>query len=114
VVIGIAGHTVAMPKPGVDVASLIITGSFSTLVNWLYAALLESSSHQATLGKMALGLKVTDLEGRRISFVRATGRHFAKILSGMVLFIGFIMVGFTRRKQGLHDMVAGTLVIRAL
>jgi len=114
VVIGIAGHTVAMPKPGVDVARLIITGSFSTLVNWLYAALLESSSHQATLGKMALGLKVTDLEGRRISFVRATGRHFAKILSGMVLFIGFIMVGFTRRKQGLHDMVAGTLVIRAL
>jgi uncharacterized RDD family membrane protein YckC len=114
VLLGIAGHAVAMPRPGVDAASLIITGSFSTLANWLYAALLESSSHQATLGKMALGLKVIDLAGHRISFARATGRHFAKLLSGLLLFVGFIMVGFTRSKQGLHDMVAGTLVIRAM
>ena len=114
IITGVAGHAVAMPKPGVDVASLILTGSFSTLVNWLYSALLESSSYQATLGKMALGLKVTDLQGHRISFARATGRHFAKILSGFVLFVGFIMVGFTRRKQGLHDMLAGTLVIRSM
>jgi uncharacterized RDD family membrane protein YckC len=61
-----------------------------------------------------LGLKVTDLEGRRISFARATGRHFAKILSGLMFFIGFIMAGFTQRKQALHDMIAGTLVVRAL
>jgi uncharacterized RDD family membrane protein YckC len=63
---------------------------------------------------MALGLKVTDLGGHRISFVRATGRHFAKILSGLLLCVGFIMVGFTRYKQGLHDMIAGTLVIRTM
>jgi uncharacterized RDD family membrane protein YckC len=59
---------------------------------------------------MIFGMKVTDLHGNRISFARATGRHFAKILSTMILFIGFIMVGFTERKQGLHDILAGTLV----
>ena len=81
--------------------------------SWLYEALMESSSYQATLGKMIFGMKVTDLFGNRISFARATGRHFAKILSGMILGIGFIMVGLTERKQGLHDMVAGTLVRRS-
>ncbi len=79
---------------------------------WLYEALMESSSYQATLGKMIFGMKVTDLSGNRISFARATGRHFAKILSGMILCIGFIMVGLTERKQGLHDLLAGTLVWR--
>jgi len=79
---------------------------------WLYEALMESSSYQATLGKMIFGMKVTDLYGNRISFARATGRHFAKILSGMILCIGFIMVGLTERKQGLHDLLAGTLVWR--
>jgi uncharacterized RDD family membrane protein YckC len=61
---------------------------------------------------MICGLKVTDLNGNRISFERATGRHFAKWLSGMVLGIGYLIVGFTERKQGLHDLVAGTLVRR--
>jgi uncharacterized RDD family membrane protein YckC len=82
------------------------------VINWLYFALLESSAWQATLGKKALGLEVTDLQGRRISFGRATGRFFAKILSTITLFIGFIMIGFTARKQGLHDIIAGTLVLR--
>ena len=81
--------------------------------SWLYEALMESSSYQATLGKMIFGMKVTDLYGNRISFARATGRHFAKILSGMILCIGFIMVGLTERKQGLHDLLAGTLVWRS-
>ena len=85
-----------------------------TVLNWLYYALLESSSWQATLGKKALGLEVTDLEGRRISFGRATGRFFAKIISALILWIGFIMAGFTEKKQALHDMIAGTLVIRKL
>jgi uncharacterized RDD family membrane protein YckC len=111
---GFAGHTVAMPDIGVQLVRLIITFAFSTLVNWIYEAALESSSYQATLGKMALGLKVTDLEGRRISFARATGRHFAKLLSGFILMIGFIMAGFTQRKQALHDMIAGTLVVRTM
>jgi uncharacterized RDD family membrane protein YckC len=111
---GLAGRAVTMPNVGVQLVSFVITFAFSTLVNWIYEAALESSSYQATLGKMALGLKVTDLEGRRISFARATGRHFAKILSGLMFFIGFIMAGFTQRKQALHDMIAGTLVVRAL
>jgi len=84
--------------------------AISIVVKWLYEALLTSSSRQATVGKMALGMKVTDLAGNRISFARATGRHFAKIVSGMILWIGFIMAGFTQRKQALHDFMAGTLV----
>ena len=82
------------------------------VASWLYEALMESSSYQATLGKMIFGMKVTDLAGNRIDFVRATGRHFGKFLSGLILCIGFIMVGVTERKQGLHDMLAGTLVRR--
>jgi len=78
---------------------------------WLYHALMESSKNQGTLGKMALGLRVTDLDGRRITFGRATGRYFAKILSHLTLWIGFIMAGFTSKKQALHDFVAGTLVL---
>jgi uncharacterized RDD family membrane protein YckC len=80
---------------------------------WLYFSLQESSPRQATLGKRALGIKVVDLEGRRVSFARATARYFSKILSGLICDIGFIMAGFTERKQGLHDMIASTLVVRA-
>jgi len=61
---------------------------------------------------MALSMKVTDLQGNRISFARATGRHFAKYISAMILLIGYIMAGFTERKQALHDMITGTLVRR--
>ena len=86
--------------------------SISSAIGWLYYALMESSAKQATVGKMALGIIVTDLEGRRIGFGKATGRHFAKILSALILGIGFLMVAFTQRKQGLHDILAGTLVVR--
>jgi uncharacterized RDD family membrane protein YckC len=96
--------------------SAILTNGFSNvisiLIGWLYSSLLESSSWQGTVGKKVLGLKVTDLDGDRISFGRATGRYFAQILSGMICFIGFIMVAFTEKKQGLHDIVAGTLVVK--
>jgi uncharacterized RDD family membrane protein YckC len=88
------------------------TNGFSIVAGWLYYSLCESSSWQATVGKKVLGLRVTDLDGQRISFLNATGRHFAKILSGLILGIGFIMVAFTERKQGLHDMVASTLVVK--
>lgn len=80
------------------------------LIPWLYYAGLEGTRNQATLGKMALRLVVTDMKGRRISFARATLRHFSKILSLLVLCIGFLMIGFTCRKQGLHDIIAGCLV----
>lgn len=83
------------------------------MVFWLYWALMESSPWQATFGKKVFGIRVIDLEGQRISFARATGRYFAKILSS-IFFIGFVMAGFTHAKQALHDMLAGTLVIRKL
>jgi len=84
------------------------------MLSWIYYASLESSAWQATLGKKILGLKVTDLAGNRISFGRASGRFFGKILSGMILGIGFLMAGFTERKQALHDILAGCLVLRQL
>ncbi|MGA7579367.1 MAG: RDD family protein [Desulfobaccales bacterium] len=82
------------------------------VVPWLYWALMESSSQQATLGKMALGLKVTDLEGEPISFGKATGRYFGKFVSELILYIGFMMAGWTAKKQALHDIMAGTLVVK--
>lgn len=84
-----------------------------TVGSILYFAVMDSSAKQGTLGKMALGLIVVDVNGNRISFLRALGRYFAKILSGAILLIGFIMVAFTERKQGLHDMICSTLVLKA-
>lgn len=78
---------------------------------WLYFALMESSRHQGTLGKMALGIKVTDIAGNRLSFGRASGRYFAKIISGMTMGIGYLIAAFTEKKQALHDMIAGCLVV---
>jgi len=80
------------------------------IMAWLYFAVMESSSWRGTLGKRALSIQVSDANGEQISFGKASGRFFAKILSGLILLIGFIMVAFTARKQGLHDMIAGTLV----
>jgi uncharacterized RDD family membrane protein YckC len=87
----------------------------SLLVTWLYHAMLESSQWQATVGKRMLGMVVTDTVGQRVSFGRATGRHFGKIITNMVpLFIGYIMAGFTEKKQALHDMLAGCFVLRRI
>lgn len=80
------------------------------VIIWLYFALQESSRQQATLGKRILGIYVTDIDGERISFGRATIRYFSKYLSSIFM-IGFIMAGITQRKQGLHDMIADTLVV---
>ena len=88
------------------------TNLLSLAIAWLYFALLESSERGATVGKMAMGLRVVSNEGKRISFMNATGRYFAKILSAMIFCIGFIMIAFTDRKRGLHDMIASTLVIK--
>ncbi len=84
----------------------------SVVAMWLYFAYFESSEKQATIGKQAVGLKVTDLNGNRVSFGKASGRFFGKYLSMIIIYIGFIMVAFTDKKQGLHDMVAGTLVYK--
>ena len=84
---------------------------FGMLIWWLYFACMESSKYQATLGKMALGIKVVDLNGNRVSFLRATGRHFSKIVSMMILGIGFLMIAFTKNKQGLHDKISNSFVV---
>lgn len=84
----------------------------SMLIGWLYFAMMESSNKQATVGKLALNLRVTDLNGNRISFAKATGRYFGKYLSAMIAMIGFLMAAFTKRKQALHDVLAETLVLK--
>lgn len=96
------------------IVSAICTAILMILAaSWLYYAAMESSSYQGTLGKMALGLIVTDLQGRRVTFGRASGRFFAKIITGLIPFaLGYIMAGFTEKKQALHDMIAGCLVLR--
>ena len=81
------------------------------VIAWLYFAICESSRWQATLGKMALGIRVTDLQGGRISFLRALGRYAGKFLSTAIILIGFVMAAFTARKQALHDLLANTLVV---
>lgn len=85
---------------------------FSAAVFWLYFAFSESSSKQATWGKQLFGLRVTDAYGQRLTFARATGRTFAKILSYLPCCIGFMMAGWTKQKRALHDMMAGTLVMK--
>jgi uncharacterized RDD family membrane protein YckC len=86
---------------------------FSISLDWLYSALMESSVFQATLGKLVLGIRVTNLSGQRITFGHASGRHFGKFLSAITLGIGYLMAGFTEQKQALHDLVASTLVIKS-
>jgi DNA phosphorothioation-dependent restriction protein DptG len=88
-----------------------VSGPVSTIIGWVYFAGMESSTRQATLGKQAMNIFVTDLNGQRLSFLRATGRYFAKFLSAIILLIGFFMAAFTARKQALHDMIASTLVL---
>jgi uncharacterized RDD family membrane protein YckC len=99
--------------PATLLALIFVLVAVFIVAIWLYFAWMESSETQGTLGKMALALIVTDAKGNRISFGRASGRFFAKIVTGMVpLFIGYIMAGFTEKKQALHDIIAGCLVKR--
>jgi uncharacterized RDD family membrane protein YckC len=122
--LGLVGLTAAARASDVDMESqgaglmiaLLSTYIISMLAvavaGWLYFALMESSTRGATLGKMALGLRVVDMNGIQIGFGRATGRYFGKLLSGAIFFIGYIMAGFTQQKQALHDIMAGCLVVR--
>ena len=81
--------------------------------SWLYCAFAESSSWRATVGKRVMGLQVITTAGAQVSFGRATERHFMKFLSLFCLTIGFLMSGWTRRRQALHDIPCDVLVIRA-
>jgi len=83
-----------------------------TPIFWLYYALMESSSNQGTLGKMAMGIIVVDFDGKPISFARASGKHFGRYISASIFLVGYVMAAFTKRKQALHDIMAETYVIR--
>ncbi len=106
---GDIGEIVAL----MGIALILAMIGIAIIGRWLYYALMESSSWQATLGKKALDLAVTDLEGRRITFGRASGRYFAKLITNLIpLAIGYILAGFTARKQAVHDLIANCLVVR--
>ena len=113
-----ASFTPAMAQnaPFVVPGHVHVQGGALSLVTLLltiaYFVLLESSRWQATVGKRVCRLRVTDLSGRRIGIGRALGRYLGKFVSALLLGIGFLMVGWTRRKQGLHDLMADTLVMR--
>ena len=101
-----AGTPIAALGPIVAAVGLLVI-----VVPWLYYAGFESSRGQATPGKVLMRLEVTDLEGNRISFGRATLRFFGKFISTLIIFIGFLMIGLTKKRQGLHDKIAGCLVL---
>ena len=101
------GLTAAAPRPNAFLPVIII----NNIIVWLYFAGMDSSKHQATVGKMALGIKVVDKNGARISFWRATGRNFAKILSVITFNFGYFMAGFTAYRQALHDIICSTFVV---
>lgn len=112
--LGVQGNMEQMADPansGLFFGAIIGMYLSMMVINWLYYALMESSKNRATLGKMAVGIVVVNENGERISFAKATGRYFAKILSGLLLGIGFIMAAFDQRKQSLHDRLAKTVVI---
>lgn len=113
-VVGIPLSIVFAPFGGNDITHGSYTGFglLRSLIYLAYFALMESSSYQATLGKMALGIKVTDIDGNKLTFARALGRNAAKYISAIICLIGFIIAAFTERKQALHDLIASTLVVR--
>ncbi len=93
------------------IGMVLLLALVSLVIAWLYYAFMESSARQGTLGKLALGIVVTDMQGNKVSFGRATGRYFGKILSGLVFGIGFLMAGFSQQKQALHDILSQCLVL---
>lgn len=104
-------RSIAVLTPN-DFQALANVAPVSAALWWAYFVVMESSPAQGTLGKISLSLRVTDTHGDPITFRRATFRHLFKILSTLFLFTGWLMAAFTPRKQGLHDLLAGTLVLR--
>ena len=102
----------ALPLIGTIMAMVGISAVITTVIWVLYYSLMESSKYQATMGKLALGLIVTDVSGNKLDFGKALVRNVCKIISSMILCIGFIIAGFTEKKQALHDLIASTLVVK--
>jgi uncharacterized RDD family membrane protein YckC len=90
----------------------LVTDFLSFIIGWVYYAQMESSTYQATIGKQILQISVTRLDGERLSFARASARYFAKLLSTVTFFVGYLMAGFTEKKQALHDKIAKTVVVQ--
>ncbi|HQS83857.1 MAG: hypothetical protein B7Y25_03020 [Alphaproteobacteria bacterium 16-39-46] len=114
-VIGISQEVISSGSLEEDQKMLFIVvcfGLLSILFSWGYYACFQSSRLQATPGMKAFSIRITDYAGERISFWRASGRFFAAILSGIMLYAGYLMMVFTPRKQALHDYIAKTLVVR--
>jgi uncharacterized RDD family membrane protein YckC len=110
---GFSGYIQQMADPANAFSSTYWMFVLTILViNIAYFCGMESSARQGTFGKSAVGIKVSSLTGERISFMNAVGRYFAKIISAIILLIGYIMAAFTPKKQALHDMIASTLVVK--
>lgn len=95
-----------------DITKAFYQGFFNLVIGASYYIFLTASESQATVGKKMMGLKVVDKNGNRISLGRSTGRYFAEILSALIFCIGYFMVGWTAKKQSLHDIIAETFVIK--
>ena len=112
VLAGVVVFAVLATEERVDDSYIEMVSNISIFfIGWLYFALMESSAKKGTLGKIAVGIRVVDKESRQIGFGKATMRYLGKIVSYITLGIGFIMIAFTQKKQGLHDMMAGCLVV---
>lgn len=101
-----------MPMIATIIAAAGAIALLSTVIWVLYGTLMEASKYQATIGKLALGLIVTDINGAKLDFSKSLVRNLGKLLSNFILLIGYIMAAFTEKKQGLHDIIAGTLVVK--
>ncbi len=116
IIFSIFGVNLFRPDPDMFADGIPASMSIAYIINLgvqiAYFAYFESSEKQATFGKQAMGIVVTDLNGERISMLNAVGRYFSKIPSALILGIGYFMQPFTQKKQALHDMIAGTLVYR--
>lgn len=113
IVVAIAVAFMGMPQTEAAMnAYSLVLNALSVVVGWLYYALQESGKHGATFGKRVLGIAVTDLNGDGITFWRATARHFSKLISGMICGIGYLFPFITQRKQALHDIIAGCMIIK--
>ncbi|MEE8574517.1 MAG: RDD family protein [Thermodesulfobacteriota bacterium] len=106
-VVGVVLIKITGSEEGLELVSNVI----GIIIGWLYFSFMESSPRQATIGKGVMKLIVTDIKGERLSIYRASGRHFGKLVSSITLGVGFILAGYTQKKQALHDLMFDCLVI---
>jgi uncharacterized RDD family membrane protein YckC len=107
-----ADESTIAPMVGQMMAMAGVTQIVFLTIQTLYYTFMESSKYQASVGKIVLGLKVTDMNGGQLDFTKALVRNLCKIISSMILLIGYLMAAFTEKKQALHDMIASTLVVK--